>query len=347
MFEIVVTLCLLNSPDTCRVQLLAGEQHQSKALCEAALKGAALLQGTLAEKRLIAPQAPFCRSAGPGLALSKVSDGVFVAKGLIEEPSASNKGNVSNIGVVIGETSIAVIDSGGSRAIGEDLYRAVTSLSPLPVSHVILTHMHPDHVFGASVFAESGARIVGHPNLQRALQDRQEAYLAGFSDLIGNPGFIGTSIPSIESAEPVIDLGGRRLTLTFWPNAHTATDVTVFDEKSSTFFSGDLVFHDHAPALDGSLKGWQTVLANIQKTANIQNLVPGHGGPVLSVSEGTNPLQHYLEVLETDTRTALKHGERIGDAVEHIGRSEADKWALFELFNTRNATVAYTELEWE
>ena len=347
MFEIVVALCLLNSPDMCRVHLLAGEQHQSQHQCEAALTGTSLPPNIPEESRLIAPQPPFCQPAGQGLTLSKISDGVYAAKGAIEEPSADNIGNVSNMGVVIGETSIAIIDSGGSRAVGEELYRAVRSLSPLPISHVILTHMHPDHVFGASVFAENGARIVGHPNLHRALQDRKDAYLTGFEDLIGNPGFIGTTMPFVQPADPEIDLGGRKLTLTFLPNAHTATDVTVFDEKTSTLFSGDVIFHDHAPALDGSLSGWQSVLQDIRENGGIRHLVPGHGGPSLSVSEGTDPMLQYLGVLETDTRKALKDGERIGEAVTHIGQSEAEYWILFELFNTRNATVAYTELEWE
>jgi hypothetical protein len=55
----------------------------------------------------------------------------------------------------------------------------------------------------------------------------------------------------------------------------------------------------------------------------------------------------YLEVLERDTRAAIAAGARLGDAVETIAQSEAGHWSLFEVHNPRNATVAFTALEWE
>jgi hypothetical protein len=34
-------------------------------------------------------------------------------------------------------------------------------------------------------------------------------------------------------------------------------------------------------------------------------------------------------------------------AVPEIGRSERDHWQLFDDYNPRNATVAFSELEWQ
>ena len=34
-------------------------------------------------------------------------------------------------------------------------------------------------------------------------------------------------------------------------------------------------------------------------------------------------------------------------AVPEIDRSERDNWRLFEDYNPRNATVAFSELEWQ
>ena len=35
------------------------------------------------------------------------------------------------------------------------------------------------------------------------------------------------------------------------------------------------------------------------------------------------------------------------ESIEQASRAEAGNWQLFGNFNARNATVAYTELEWE
>lgn len=345
MFEIVVTLCLMAEPDICRPQLVPGLETDTRAACEAVLHGGEI-RGIFTIGDGLDMREKHCRKMPGGLELTEIADNVFVHLGRIAEAGPVNRGDVSNIGVIIGETSIAVIDTGGSRAVGEALYRAIRQRSSLPISHVILTHVHPDHIFGASVFAETGAKVVGHPDLHRALLDREQSYLTGFEDLIGRGGFLGTWPARPETAPHEIDLGGRVLTLNVWPTAHTTTDLTVMDSATGTLFSGDLIFHQHMPALDGSLKGWLRVL-ELLPDLKASRVVPGHGGPVLTMEEALTPMRRYLGVLEADTRQALENGERLGEAVNHVAKSEADAWALFDLFNTRNATEAYTELEWE
>lgn len=345
MFETVAILCLLAQPEICRAQLLPGGETATLSECEAHLPALALSE-TMASAPGQSVRETDCRPMGSGLGLKQIAPGIYVHRGQVAEPDAANNGDVANIGVIVGETSIAVIDTGGSRAVGEELYRAIRRLSPLPVSHVILTHIHPDHVFGASVFADTGAAILAHPGFNRAFEDRQESYETGFEQLIGKRGFLGTRpvLPGIAGEE--IDLGGRILKIQHWPTAHSTTDLTVLDTMTGTLFAGDLVFDRHVPALDGSLRGWLEVLGQLAAMAP-ERIVPGHGGPVLSVGEATGPMLRYLQVLADDTRTAIANGERIGTAVDHIAERESGEWQLFGLFNTRNATAAFTELEWE
>ena len=120
----------------------------------------------------------------------------------------------------------------------------------------------------------------------------------------------------------------------------------MLDEKTGTLFAGDLVFHRHTPSLDGSLPGWRAVLDRIDALEPAR-VVPGHGDASLPWPEGGAALRRYLEVLARDTRAAIDAGERLGDAVREIAASEAGRWELFDIFNPANATVAYTELEWE
>lgn len=326
MFEAVAAVCL---GAVCRMALVPGHEAPTRTACEA---------GGFA-----------CQPVGPALEVTEVAPGVFVHVGAVAEPDLENRGDVANLGFVVGERSVAVIDTGSAAWIGEGIWRAVRARTDLPVSHVVLTHMHPDHVFGATVLAGAGAEVVGRSGLARALADRADNYLDSLERLIGAEALAGTGVPVV--TVPVdgamrIDLGGRWLDLRAWPVAHTGTDVTVLDSRTGTLFAGDLVFDQHTPALDGSLRGWLSVLEDL-RAQDVARVVPGHGAAALDWPEGSDALQRYLEVLLEDTRAAVAAGERLGDAVSHIAESERGAWMLFEAYNARNATVAFTELEWE
>lgn len=348
MFEIIVTLCLMSDPTICRNVLVPGAPASSLNACTTRLQTRfATWRFDRGNYRLEGD--PECRPRGDTMMFDEIGDGIFVQRAVISDPNPENRGNVSNITFVVGQSSIAVVDSGGSRLVGETLLRGIRVHSNLPISHLILTHMHPDHVLGASVFEDLGTTIVGHESLPRALADRSANYLESLEGLIGKTAFLGSKIVMpglLVKDEDEIDLGDRILKLKAWPRAHTGTDLTVLDKNSRTLIAGDLVFHEHTPALDGSLRGWQDVLDEMIGFS-VETVVPGHGGPVLSWPEAAQPLARYLKTVETDTRAEIDKGTPLGAAVENIARSEAKNWKLFEQFNPRNATVAYTELEWE
>ena len=347
MFEAVVALCLGLADEPCRNQLLPGYEASTEEECVQALAGAPPNLDRYSEYHV--PRLPRCVAMGEVLPVTEVASGIFVHAGLIEEPDMSNSGDVSNLGFIIGEDAVAVIDTGTARWMGEALWRAIRTRTDKPVSHVILSHPHPDHVFGAGPFAEAGAVVVAHENLPRALADRRANYLESLETLVGREAFIGTEIVQVSLAvgeTTEIELGNRAIQLDPWATAHTTADLTVLDRQTRTLFAGDLVFHRHTPALDGHLTGWQAVLQHLRELG-AERIVPGHGAHSLDVTDAIDPVARYLDALETDTRKAIEDGERLGDAVKHIGASEAEKWELFDAYNPRNATVAYTELEWE
>jgi glyoxylase-like metal-dependent hydrolase (beta-lactamase superfamily II) len=141
------------------------------------------------------------------------------------------------------------------------------------------------------------------------------------------------------------DLGARTLTLKAWPAAHTDNDLSVFDEKTGTLFAGDLVFVTHTPVLDGSLRGWLDAVGELGRLP-AQRVIPGHG----AVSEWPAALadqRRYLQTLSADVRALIAKGEPISAAAASAAASERSKWELFEDYNARNATTAFSEIEWE
>jgi quinoprotein relay system zinc metallohydrolase 2 len=279
--------------------------------------------------------------------VQEVAPGVFVYAAPYALAARDNAGAIANVGFVIGSEAVAVIDTGGSLAAGRRLLAAVRARTALPIRYVINTHVHPDHLLGNAAFAPEGATFVGHRALPEALAARAEGYLQANAALVG-PAFAGTRIvpPTLLVAETrELDLGGRRLRLDAWPTAHTNSDLTVRELATDTWFLGDLLFVGHVPALDGRITGWIAVLGRL-KAEPAARVVPGHGPASLPWPAAAGPIDRYLATLEAELRRMIREGRPIDEA-GRAARGEASHWSLFSDFNTRNATTAYQELEWD
>jgi quinoprotein relay system zinc metallohydrolase 2 len=283
------------------------------------------------------------------LPVQEVAPGVFVHTGEIALMSEENLGDIANIGFVIGDKGVAVVDTGGSVPIGERLLAAIHAHTDKPILYVINTHEHPDHVFGNAAFDAIGATFVGHRNLPRALTMRGEFYLKAFRRIIGDKlvGEVKLIPPTLTVVDRLtLDLGGRTLELQAWPTAHTDCDLTVLDTATRTLFAGDLVFVGHLPIIDGSLKGWLKVLDALAQVPAVR-VVPGHGPIGLPWPQALDSERAYFERLAKDVKTSIAKGEPVEAADKSAGQSQRDDWRLFDEYNGRNATAAYSEYEWD
>jgi quinoprotein relay system zinc metallohydrolase 2 len=289
--------------------------------------------------------------AAEPLPVTEVAPGVFVHTGAHEDIGPSNRGDIANIGFVVGQAGVAVIDTGNTRALGERLRLAVRDKTDLPIRYVVNTHVHPDHIFGNAAFKGEGVQFVGHEKLARAMVERAPFYLETLKTFMGADAADGIEVVTptltVSIGAPIeLDLGGRTLTLTAYPSAHTHTDVTVLDDKTGTLWSGDLVFLGRTPSLDGSLLGWIKVIGELRKV-KAARVIPGHGPASAEWPKALEPEARYFDVLLRDVRAILEKAGTIEQAIETAGQEEKGKWALFDDYNARNVTQAFTELEWE
>ncbi len=339
MIELLLEVCLVARPDVCATRLAPGPGPCVETRAEA----------WVAERPELVLVAARCAPAVEALEVTEIAPGVFVHSGGRQLANAGNRGDIANIGFVVGADAVAVIDAGGSRAVGEALYSAIRLRTPLPIRWLILTHMHPDHTLGADVFREAGATVVGHARLTDALANRAESYMEAWEREGGAELSLGsrTVLPDEGVAGTrTIDLGGRILLLEAHATAHTDNDLTVRDEATGTWWMGDLVFDGHLPTVDGSALGWIGLLDALAERP-AERIVPGHGRAALPWPEAAAPTRAYLGALVAEARAAIAAGESLGDAGGRLGAALRGDWLLFDAFNGRNATTVYRELEWE
>jgi len=277
----------------------------------------------------------------------EVAPGIHIRRGVNEDVSASNDDAIANIGFIVGRDAVAVTDSGGSLNDGRRLRARIRAITPLPVRYVLMSHVHPDHVFGAGAFGADHPVYVGHAGLPRALSLRREYYRTRIEAILGKDTVGAVVMPTLLVHDKAqIDLGDRVLELHAHGIAHTDSDLTVLDRKTRTLIASDLLFVERVPSLDGSLKGWLQELG-ILKTVGAQHAVPGHGPVSVEWPQGCRDLARYLGVLLRETRAAVKKGLEIDAAVKTVALSERSRWKLFDDYHGHNVIQAFKELEWE
>jgi quinoprotein relay system zinc metallohydrolase 2 len=289
--------------------------------------------------------------AKPSYEVKQAADGIYYHQGVHEDATPDNFGAIANVGFIIGEQCVAIIDSGGSFIEGEKLNKALETITNKPVCYVINTHVHPDHLFGNAAFEQYSPIYIGHEKLPDAISARKTFFESTFKDILKHS-YEGTKIigPTslVKPGNPVeIDLGNRKLTLTAYQTSHTDQDLTVLDQKTNTLWTGDLLFVDRIPVMDGSINGWISVMDELL-LLNVTTVIPGHGTiQTKQWKTALNKQRDYFLAVRQQIRDVIYDFGTIEQATNTVGLDQQNKWLLFKDYHKRNVTASFVELEWE
>lgn len=207
-------------------------------------------------------------SLGP---FEPVADRVFVA---VAEPASVN------IGLVVGSSGALVVDTGSSPAQGRAILAAARALAgDVPVTHVVITHHHYDHLFGLGGF--EGVTSLG----QAGLDDDLAAY-AGLDDDLAAVGLTRADVvlPGQRfHRAAVVGLGDARAEVMHFGPGHTASDAVVILPERGVAFVGDLLETGARPSVgsDSHLYEWGPTLDwTLGSLTPATVIVPGHGVPL-------------------------------------------------------------------
>jgi glyoxylase-like metal-dependent hydrolase (beta-lactamase superfamily II) len=262
----------------------------------------------------------------------EVSDGVFVIPDNRVEV-------VPNVGIVVGQQAVLVIDSGLGRRNGAyvlDQAKRIAADRPL---YLTITHFHPEHGFGAQAF-KGAATIVYNAGQRDELHRKGAGYIQMFRGLSAN---IAAELEDVQLVDPditytdgqtEIDLGGHRAVLRSWGPAHTASDQTVLIDDR-VLFAGDLLetrmfpILPYFPPFDTDVDGshWIALLDQLL-ALDPEVVVPGHG----EVNDPTliRDVRDYLDYVRSEATRLRATGASADDVAATIDKQARARWTTWD-----------------
>lgn len=225
-----------------------------------------------------------------------VGDRAYVA---VAEPASVN------IGLVVGTTGALLVDTGSSPAQGAEIAAAASEIAgDVPLTHVVVTHAHYDHLYGlAGVLGASGmpgsnqvpgstsaprsARVesIAHRNLAALLEsgrpsaEELERFGMTDADLV---------VPArTYSLALSVDLGDCHAEVVHFGRGHTDHDSVVIIPERGVVFAGDLLESAQPPVAgpDAWPAEWPKTLDGTLGTLRRHvTIIPGHG-PAMSQTD--------------------------------------------------------------
>jgi len=290
-------------------------------------------------------------AAQPPMAAQAVVPGVYYVQGATALGSAANQNFISNAGFVETADSVVLIDALGSPALAERLVQEIRRITPKPISHVILTHYHADHIYGLQVFKALGAQIVAHEGGRDYLvSDQARLRLEAARQELAP--WVGASTRLVEadrwiSGAARLTVGGVEMLLQPMGPSHTPEDLAIYLPAQGVLFAGDVVFRQRIPFVgQADSRHWIASLDTLL-ALDARVIVPGHGPLSREPRQDLRLTRDYLLFLREAMGRAARDMEPFDAAYQAVDWSRFAHLPLFQAANRMNAYNTYLLMERE
>ncbi len=285
------------------------------------------------------------------MAVQRVSASAWYVEGVSALGSPANQNFISNAGFVVTPAGVVVIDSLGSPALAERLIAEIKKITPLPVTHVLVTHYHADHIYGLQAFKAVGAKIIAHQAAMEYLNSdtarlRLEASRQELAPWINAETRLVPADVWIGGATDLV-VGGVQLQIRPVGPAHTPEDIAIYLPSERVLFAGDLVFRSRIPYVgQADSRHWIAALDTLLGF-DAQVIVPGHGSLSKDARTDMQLTRDYLAYLRTTMGEAARNMEPFESAYAATDWSAFEHLPLFRVANRMNAYNTFLLLEHE
>jgi len=227
------------------------------------------------------------------------------------------KGGGGNTAIFVGSTGVVVVDT-KNPGWGQPILDKIKELTPKPVTTIINTHTHGDHVSGNVEFPAT-VEVVVQENTKANMQEMRGA--TGIAQQ-GPPTNIfkvnnGRGMPTKTFKDKMsLGSGNDRIDLYYFGRGHTNGDAWVVFPALRLMHAGDIFSGKNLPLLDANNGGSGVLIGDsLAKAAetvkNIDTIITGH-----STTMTMNDLREYAQFNRDflkDVRDAKKSGKSVDD----------------------------------
>ncbi len=196
-----------------------------------------------------------------------------------------------SVGLVLGPDAVLLIDCGTTLSEAQRLADDIGELAGRPVSDIVLTHHHFDHILGSAGFPD--ARLHGAAPVTAALTSGVDAVREHALGYGAEPDEVDRTIARVRAPDhvvsnTVISLGDREVRVVHPGRGHTDHDLAVIvpprnPGEPPVVFCGDLIEESADPAVDAGsdLAAWPVTVDRLLTLGGPTAVyVPGHGAVV-------------------------------------------------------------------
>ena len=271
----------------------------------------------------------------------KVKEGIFVY--------AANP-LISNVGVILTQEGVVLIDSGLNPPDSHAVMKAVKQLTSQPIRFLINTEPHNDHTTGHFVFSPPAIIIAAQgatesmKKISAEASKRVETLSAQSPEM--REAFQGYRLitPHVEYKDKMtLHLGERTFELTHLRDVHSESDTAIWLPKERVLFSAaaaivksynNLRPFVSIPAILGALK--------MMKSLNPEVVVTGHGPP--GTTKIFDDTERFYTLLLERVERMVREGKSLDQIKEELKMPEYDDWGRKERF-PNNIEAAYRALK--
>ncbi len=203
----------------------------------------------------------------------------------------------SNSVILSTEKEVMVIDAQFLRPDGQALTEKIKKIGK-PLTAILITHEHPDHVFGAAELlkefpqAKVYARKTVIDEIQYTFRARVLRWTEDFGDLIL------TTMFDIEALEgDSFDFDGHAIQIIDLLPGEMINATGFYIPELKTYVPGDQIFYKYHAYIAGGLnypEAWIKSIEDVRGRYDIDTVIPGHG----AVGKGDEVFDSAIEYLQ-------------------------------------------------